>query len=42
MDIIKTRQQNETLLEELALLEGRIRQKISSHDPSEFAEENVE
>jgi hypothetical protein len=42
MDVAKTNKQNETLLGELELLEGRIKQEIITHDQSEFAEENVE
>ena len=42
MDVVKTNQQNETLLGELDILEERIRQEISSYDQSEFADENVE
>ena len=39
---MKTNKQNETLLSELDILEGRIKQEILSEDQTEFAEENVE
>lgn len=42
MDIVKTKTQNETLINEIDLMEKRVREKIFSHDQSEFADENVE
>ena len=42
MDIIKTNEQNETLLDELHNLETKIKQEIVTHDQSEFAQDNVE
>ena len=41
MDIIKTKKQNETLINELTHLEEKIRKKVVAHDQTEFAEENV-